>query len=276
MIAQRRGRRRRFDAARSRAQRSEHRSARRRDLLAVAGARRAGASLRWTRSVPIGAIYELRKKAVFALSQQRRRTGAPGAASRRAGREDARGHPRRGDLLARQGRVADLEFFKALLQDARSSDLREPNLDGVGQGRTPEASAWLLDIARDKSFDTETRKNAIFWAAQRRSCRSGPALTRSTTSRAATNDVQKQVLFIYSQRRERGGRRQADGDREERSEHRDEKAGAVLARPEERSARPAVHSRLDQQMSRRTRSRSARARSLRRTGARARSRSRIA
>jgi HEAT repeat protein len=97
--------------------------------------------------------------------------------------------------------VVDLEYFKALFRKTRNEDLRNRILTSVGQGRTPEASTWLIEVARDKSFDTETRKQAIFWAAQRRTVDLDQLSALYDQSRGDT-DFQQHLLFIYSERRE--------------------------------------------------------------------------
>jgi hypothetical protein len=74
-------------------------------------------------------------------------------------------------------------------------------LTSAGQSSAPEASAWLLEIARDKSFDTETRKQAIFWASQKRTVDLDQLSAIYEQSRGDT-DFQQHLLFIYSQRRE--------------------------------------------------------------------------
>jgi hypothetical protein len=100
-----------------------------------------------------------------------------------------------------QGRTLDLEYFKTLFRKTKSEDLRNRILTSAGQSSAPEASAWLLDIARDKSFDTETRKQAIFWASQKRTVDLDQLSAIYEQSRGDT-DFQQHLLFIYSQRRE--------------------------------------------------------------------------
>jgi hypothetical protein len=109
----------------------------------------------------------------------------------------------RGDAILWLGQngIADLEFFKTLFKSTRSTELRSKILNGVATGRAPGASAWLLDIARDKSFDIETRKNAIFSASQRREM-DLTALNALYDQSRGENELQEHILFIYSQRSE--------------------------------------------------------------------------
>ena len=144
---------------------------------------------------------ELRKKALFALSQQRDERAR--AALKRAAEDEKMPEDVRGDAIfwLGQGRTLDLEYFKTLFRKTKNEDLRNRILTSAGQSSAPEASAWLLDIARDKSFDTETRKQAIFWASQKRTVDLEQLSAIYEQSRGDT-DFQQHLLFIYSQRRE--------------------------------------------------------------------------
>ena len=144
---------------------------------------------------------ELRKKAIFALSQQRDERARQ--ALKRAAEDEKMPEDVRGDAIfwLGQGRTLDLEYFKTLFRKTRSEDLRERILTSAGQSSAPEASAWLLEIARDKTFDTETRKQAIFWASQKRTVDLDQLSAIYDQSRGDT-DFQQHLLFIYSQRRE--------------------------------------------------------------------------
>ena len=144
---------------------------------------------------------ELKKRAVFALSQQRDERARQ--ALKRAAEDEKMPEDVRGDAIfwLGQGRTLDLEYFKTLFRKTRSEDLRERILTSAGQNSAPEASAWLLEIARDKTFDTETRKQAIFWASQKRTVDLDQLSAIYDQSRGDT-DFQQHLLFIYSQRRE--------------------------------------------------------------------------
>ncbi len=144
---------------------------------------------------------DLRKRAVFALSQQRDERARQ--ALRRAVEDEKMPEDVRGDAIfwLGQGKSLDLEYFKGLFRKTRSEDLRNRILTSAGQSSAPEASAWLLEIARDKSYDTEMRKQAIFWASQKRSVDLEQLSAIYDQSRGDT-DFQQHLLFIYSQRRE--------------------------------------------------------------------------
>jgi HEAT repeat protein len=144
---------------------------------------------------------EVRKKAIFALSQQRRDLARQ--TLQRVAQDEKVPEDVRGDAIFWLGQngIADLEFFKTLFKSTKSTELRSKILNGVATGRSPGASAWLLDIARDKTFDIETRKNAIFWASQRREMDLTVLNTLYDQSRGE-DEMQEHILFIYSQRRE--------------------------------------------------------------------------
>ncbi len=144
---------------------------------------------------------EVRKKAIFALSQQRRDLARQ--TLQRVAQDEKIPEDVRGDAIFWLGQngIADLDFFKTLFKSTKNTELRSKILNGVATGRSPGASAWLLDIARDKTFDVETRKNAIFWASQRREMDLTVLNTLYDQSRGE-DEMQEHILFIYSQRRE--------------------------------------------------------------------------
>jgi tetratricopeptide (TPR) repeat protein len=145
---------------------------------------------------------EIRKKAIFALSQKSRDPRARAALQKAA--EDER-FPE--DLRAEsifwlgQGGIVDLAYFKSLFQKTKDVDLRKKITFSVSQHSSPEATAWLLDIAKDRSYDIDVRKDAIFWVSQR--SRVDMSDIQSVYDSAKNDpEMQKQVIFVYSQRRE--------------------------------------------------------------------------
>jgi HEAT repeat protein len=144
---------------------------------------------------------EIRKKAIFSLAQQRDERARQ--ALQRAAENESMPEELRGEAVFWLGesRVADLDYFKALFRKTRNAEIRSKIVQAVSNSRSPEAGAWLLDIARDKSFDVETRKNAIFWASQR-SVLNFDQLSAIYEQARGDEEMQKQVIFILSQRRE--------------------------------------------------------------------------
>lgn len=145
---------------------------------------------------------EIRKKAVFSLSQfsrdERARTSLERAAEDEKMPEDIRS-----DAIFWLGNnnLADLEFFRMLFRKTKEVELRGKIVYAVSQMRRPEAAAWLLDLARDKSFDVETRKGAIFHLSQRGKLDFEQLSTLYEQSKGEP-EIQDQILFVYSTRRE--------------------------------------------------------------------------
>src|SRR5262249_27572441 len=144
---------------------------------------------------------EIRKKAIFAVSQQR--SDVARQTLQRVAQDEKISDDVRADAIFWLGQngTADLEFFKALFKTTKSTELRSKILNGVATGRSPGASAWLPDIARDKSVNTDTRENAIYWASQRREMDLNVLNTLYEQSKGE-DEMQEHILFIYSQRRE--------------------------------------------------------------------------
>lgn len=144
---------------------------------------------------------EVRKKAIFALSQQRGDVAR--RALRRAASSEQMPDELRGEAVFWLGQsgLADLDYFKTLFKSTKSEDVRSRILNAVATSNAPQSTTWLLDLARDKSVDTETRKSAIFWASQRRALDLN-ALSSIYGENKGDDEIQRQVLFVLSQRNE--------------------------------------------------------------------------
>ena len=147
---------RRTHAARRRTHRPEHRRARRRDLLAgilASGSRHSRARFD---HFPIEGRRGSKEGDLRAVAAAARRRAAT---LQRVAQDEKIPEDVRGDAIFWLGQngIADLEFFKTLFKSTKNTELRSKILNGVATGRSPGASAWLLDIARDKTFDIETR-----------------------------------------------------------------------------------------------------------------------
>lgn len=147
---------------------------------------------------------ELRKKAIFALSQQKQNDRAR-QAIRRAAESDKLSEDMRGEAIFWLGNanIADLEYFKTLFQKTANLELRKKIVFAVSQTKFPGASAWLIDIARDKSADIEVRKDAIFYAGQH-SVIDFAQISSLYDQSKGDGELQEHILFILSQRREPG------------------------------------------------------------------------
>ena len=148
-----------------------------------------------------GRDNELRTKAVYALSQVG--TERASQALRRAAQDEKLPDDVRGQATYWLGnaRLADLDFFRSLYKSTRSSNVHGQIVQAVVGLRTPEATQWLIDMAKDKTMDAESRKNAIYWAGQQRSVDMEQLNTIYEQARG-DNEVQNQVIYVFSQRKE--------------------------------------------------------------------------
>jgi HEAT repeat protein len=145
---------------------------------------------------------EIRKKALFALSQQSRDERAR-AALRKAAEDERFPEDLREEAVfwLGQAKIVDLDYFKALFRKTKDTDLRKKITFSVAQHPSPESTAWLLDMAKDKSYDVDIRKDAIFWLSQRKAI-DVDALQGIYNGARDDLEIQKQVIFVYSQRNE--------------------------------------------------------------------------
>jgi HEAT repeat protein len=146
---------------------------------------------------------EVRKKAIFSLSQAASRSDRARQSLRRAAEDEKMSDDLRGEAIFWLGnsRLVDLAYFKDLFHKTKDRGLRDKILFAVQQSQGAEATAWLQELARDKTVDVETRKNAIFNLGQRRSTDLN-SLSAIYDSAKGEDEIQDQVIFVYSQRRE--------------------------------------------------------------------------
>ena len=144
---------------------------------------------------------ELRNRAVYALSQVG--TERASQALRRAAQDEKLPEDVRGQATYWLGnaKLADLDFFRNLYKSTRSKNVHSQIIQAVVGLKSPEATVWLIDMAKDKTLDAESRKNAIYWAGQQRTVDMDQLNTIYEQARG-DNDVQNQVIYVYSQRKE--------------------------------------------------------------------------
>ena len=118
------------------------------------------------------------------------------------------------------------EYLRSLFGRTASPELREAIIQGIANQRTPDRTAWLLGVARDKNLELETRKRALYYAAQAPCCGTSAAAMRADSVAGSRNaaslaygielkdllplyeefsgqaDMQDQMLYVYAQRRE--------------------------------------------------------------------------
>ncbi|HTE48079.1 MAG TPA: HEAT repeat domain-containing protein, partial [Gemmatimonadaceae bacterium] len=97
--------------------------------------------------------------------------------------------------------LADLDFFRALYKSTKSQNVHSQIIQAIVRLKSPQATQWLVDMAKDKNLDAESRNNAIYWVGQQNLVDMNEM---SVIYDQARNDpdVQRQVLYVYSTRKE--------------------------------------------------------------------------
>jgi HEAT repeat protein len=142
-------------------------------------------------------------KAVFALSQTRDERSA--AALRRIASDERKSTHARTQAIFWFGQTHrdadDMRFLRELFARTRSEEIQGSIIQAMSQAHTTEAMRWLIEIARDKSISIEARKNALFWAGQ--SGADERQLINLYDEMKGQSDIQNQLIFVFSQRRDR-------------------------------------------------------------------------
>jgi HEAT repeat protein len=90
------------------------------------------------------------------------------------------------------------EFLRTHFANTDDENVRGQILFAISQDATPENQRWLLALAKDAKQTVETRKQALFWAANQ-----GHVPTADLVELYRTmpdQEMQKQVVFVLSQR----------------------------------------------------------------------------
>jgi len=143
----------------------------------------------------------LQDKAIFALSQQespKARQALKDFALRSSVSDDLR---EKAIFWIGQGNDPDrLEFLKTLYGQLKAENLRDKILFSISQIEGKASSEWLLGVASDVNEHIELRKKALFWVGQS----DYPMSELSTLyDRMPSRDMKEQLIFVYSQRREK-------------------------------------------------------------------------
>jgi HEAT repeat protein len=141
---------------------------------------------------------EIRDKAIFALSQHRSERAAQ-IIRDYAENQSAPAELREKAIFWLGQRKGADGFLKALYAKERNSELKEKIIFSLSQQRGNES--WLMDVAQNGSESIEMRKKALFWAGQSRNT-SLPELT-ALYDRMGDREMKDQMIFVYSQRREK-------------------------------------------------------------------------
>jgi HEAT repeat protein len=144
---------------------------------------------------------ELRLKSVYALSQ----VGTEKAvdALRRAVQDNKIPEDVRSNAIywLGQSKRADLAFFRSVFQSTQSNAVRQQIAMAVVELKTPAATQWLIDMAKDKSVDSDSRKNAIYWVSQDRTSNI-EQINGIYDAMRGDNELQGQALYALSVRKE--------------------------------------------------------------------------
>jgi HEAT repeat protein len=92
------------------------------------------------------------------------------------------------------------DYLRGLFAKTASPEIREAIIRAVANQRTPDRTAWLLGVALDKKQELEPRKKALYYASQ-----GGAELKELLPlydELAGQTEMQDQLLYVYSQRRE--------------------------------------------------------------------------
>lgn len=140
-------------------------------------------------------------KAIFGLSQHRSGKGFP--ILRAYAENDGHSDDVRGKAIfwLGQRKGDDREnYLRGLYNRVRSEDLKDKVIFSISQQRSAESQQWLLDIVSNTREPIEMRKKALFWAGQ-----GGTPMEKLTSlySRMDNREMKDQMIFVFSQRRER-------------------------------------------------------------------------
>jgi HEAT repeat protein len=142
---------------------------------------------------------EVRKKAIFALSnmsnpaaRQTLRDVAAASGGDREVREEAI------QWLGQRGSAEDVAWLREMYPRLDSRDLKDKVLFAVSRRQGNEQ--WLLDRALDTKEDIELRKQALFWAGQRKEISLDQLF--GLYDRVTDREMKEQLIFVYSRRPE--------------------------------------------------------------------------
>ncbi|MEO8192781.1 MAG: hypothetical protein ABI681_02945 [Gemmatimonadales bacterium] len=140
-------------------------------------------------------------KAIFGLSQHRSGKGFPilrAYAENENNSDEMRG---KAIFWLGQRHGDDREnYLRGLYAKVRSEELKDKIIFSMSQQKTADSQQWLLDMVTNTREPVEMRKKALFWAGQ-----GGAPIEKlvSLYSRMNDREMKDQMIFVFSQRRER-------------------------------------------------------------------------
>jgi HEAT repeat protein len=142
---------------------------------------------------------DIQDKAVFALSQHQ----SPRAAQiirDYATNQSAPTEIREKAIFWLGQRGGTQAFLRTLYAQEKNDELKEKIIFSLSQQKGNES--FLMDIATNSREDIEMRKKALFWAGQSNS--TSLAELTGLYERMTDHEMKDQLIFVYSQRREKG------------------------------------------------------------------------
>jgi HEAT repeat protein len=144
---------------------------------------------------------KLQEKAIFALAQVNN-TRASAAIREFAERNDVAQELREQAIfwIGQQKRPENAQYLQTLYGRVNSGQLKEKIIFSLSQMGGSENSRWIMNIALDENEAIEARKQALFWAGQ-----TGGSITDLVAlyGRIQNREMKEQLIFVYSQRRDR-------------------------------------------------------------------------
>lgn len=142
----------------------------------------------------------VRDKAIFALSQQQSPRAGQILRAYAAGGNSAELQEKAIFWIGQQASADNAAFLRNLYPRLGSARLKERTLFALSQMGGQGNDRWLMSIAANPSEPAEMRKKALFWAGQ-----GGAPIGElvSLYERMPGRDMREQLIFVYSQRRER-------------------------------------------------------------------------
>jgi TolA-binding protein len=102
--------------------------------------------------------------------------------------------------LGQSNRAENADFLRTIYKSTKERSLKDKIIFSLAQGGRGQSGRWLIEIVTDGTEEVETRKSALFWLGQ-----SGSSISElfSLYGRLADRELREQMIFVYSQRRER-------------------------------------------------------------------------
>ena len=143
---------------------------------------------------------ELRRKAVFVLSQKRSDQTEDILLSVARNDPDADVRGQAVFWLSQVGSDKAVNALDSIMRSSTDPDLRDRAIFAISQIRSPRTAQILRDYAGREDAPEETREKAVFWLGQQHG-EGNSAFLRDLYARATPTDLKEKILFSLSQMR---------------------------------------------------------------------------